>query len=159
MASDVFLKLDGIEGDSIDADYPKQIQVDAYSLGTTGANVSSASARGASKPPALHSLEIRAHVSGASAKMFKAAATGQPIKKAVLTMRKSGGGQEPFYVLTLSDVHITRFNNGGKSGESDLPLDEFELDFGKIEIEYRPQDAKGNLGAPVKIAVDTFTKS
>ena len=67
-----------------------------------------------------------------------------------LTCRKAGGTQEPYLIIKLKDVLVCSYNMGGNS-KGELPImDQFSLDFGSIEKEYKVQTEKGTVGAPVK---------
>jgi type VI secretion system secreted protein Hcp len=54
----------------------------------------------------------------------------------------------------MSDLLVSSYQTGG-SGHSDIvPTDQCSLNFSKIEWEYKPQDAKGGVGGPVKAGFD-----
>ena len=83
----------------------------------------------------------------ASPLLVKAAATGDHIKKAVLTARKAGGkgGQVEYFKITLEDVMVSSFTTGGNAGGSSIPIDSFSLNYTKMKYEYMPQKADGSL--------------
>ena len=58
-------------------------------------------------------LVIKKSLDKASPVLFKACATGQHFKRAVLTVRKAGKGQQEFLVVTMSDVLISSYSVGG----------------------------------------------
>jgi type VI secretion system secreted protein Hcp len=90
----------------------------------------------------------------ASPKLFLACATGEHIKKAVLTCRKAGGEQQEFLLVTMTDLLVSSYQTGG-SGHSDIvPTDQISLNYSKIEFEYKPQDEKGKVGGPIKAGYD-----
>jgi type VI secretion system secreted protein Hcp len=83
-----------------------------------------------------------------------ACATGEHIKKAVLTCRKAGKEQQEFLKIEFDDLLVASYQTGG-SGHSDIvPSDQVALNFAKIHIEYKEQKADGTLGPPVKAAYD-----
>ena len=53
----------------------------------------------------------------------------------------------------MSEVIISSIHESGSEGSS-LPSEQIALNFSKIEIEYKPQDEKGNLGGVVKAGWD-----
>jgi type VI secretion system secreted protein Hcp len=81
--------------------------------------------------------------------LFLKCATGEHIKEATLTVRKAGGEQQEFYKITLEDVMISSYQAGG-SGNQALPVDQFSLNFAKIDFEYKPQKEDGSLDAGVR---------
>jgi type VI secretion system secreted protein Hcp len=86
----------------------------------------------------------------ATPKLALACATGDHIPKAVLTCRKAGKDQQEYLTITLSEVLVSCYQSGGSASSNVVPLDQFSLNYAKIEWEYRPQKADGTLGAPVK---------
>ena len=85
----------------------------------------------------------------ATPKLMEACATGEHIKKAVLTCRKAGKDQQEYLKVTLSDLLISSFQTGGSSGNV-VPTDQCGLSFAKIEFEYKEQKPDGSLGGTVK---------
>ena len=79
-----------------------------------------------------------------------ACATGQHIKVATLTVRKAGKDQQEYYIVKLSDNLVSSYQSGGSEGSNALPVDQFSINFAKIEFEYKSQKPDGTLGAPVK---------
>ena len=45
---------------------------------------------------------------------------------------------------------MSSYQSGGSEGSNALPVDQFSLNFAKIEFEYKSQKPDGTLGAPVK---------
>jgi type VI secretion system secreted protein Hcp len=82
-------------------------------------------------------------VNKASPALFLACAQGDHIKNAILTCRKAGKKQQEFLKFTLSNVLISSFQIGGTGGF--VPTDQISLNFAKIEVEYKEQDATGKL--------------
>src|SRR4051812_20615908 len=96
-SADMFLKLDGVAGDSTDDKHKGEIDVMsfAFSLGRGGDGTGSggrapsgSSGKGATKGR-LQTLRIDKVYDASSPKLFRAAATGQHIKSAVLSFRRS----------------------------------------------------------------------
>lgn len=86
----------------------------------------------------------------ASPALMLACAQGDHIKSGILTCRKAGKDQQEFLKYTMSDVLVSSYQTGGQSSGNTLPTDQVSLNFAKIEIEYKEQDAKGNLTGSVK---------
>jgi type VI secretion system secreted protein Hcp len=89
----------------------------------------------------------------ATPKLMLACATGQHIKKAILTTRKAGGDQQDYFVVTMADLLVSGYQTGGSRGDV-IPTDSVSLNFSKIEFEYKPQDNTGKVGSPVKTGYD-----
>ena len=126
MALDMFLKLDGIAGDSTDDKHKGEIDVTSFAFslgrgrdgtGSGGRTPSGLSAKGTKS--GLQTLRIDKVYDASSPKLFRAAATGQHIKSAVLSFRRSNdSGDLEFLTYTLSDVQVTSYDQGGKDGDA-----------------------------------------
>ncbi len=149
MAVDIFLKIDGIKGESTDAQHREEIDVASFSWGlsqqrTTGTGGGS----GAGKAD-FQDLQVVTNVSQASPQLFLACAAGRHIQTAVLTCRKAGGShQQDFLKYTLSDVLVASCHTYARAEDS-VPGDEVSFRYAQIKVEYRPQRADGSLGAPI----------
>ena len=162
MASDYLLEIDGIKGESVDKKFPGAMEIESFSWGVTNAGSFSMGTGGGAGKASLQDFHITTNLSSASPVLMQSCATGQHIKKAILHVRKQGGGIEgsqlEYYSWKFTDLLVTSFQTGGSSG-SPLPTEQISLNFAKIEINYLPQDDKGNLGSPTIFKWDQRTKS
>ena len=153
MATDYYLKLDGVDGESTDDKHKGEIDVVSWSWGVTQMGTHQSGGGGGAGKATPSDLNVMMYVCKASPKLFLACATGEHIKTAKLTFRKAGGQQQEFMTVLLSDVLVSSFQAGGSAG-GELPTDNFSLNFGKIEVEYKPQKPDGTLDSPVKTGYD-----
>lgn len=157
MASvDYFLKIDGIQGESRDAKHKGEIDLESFSWGETNAAApAGGSGGGGAGKVHMEDLHVVMKLNKASPLLFLACATGQHIKQAILTARKAGKAQLEFLVFKFSDLLVSSYHT---SGSSDVePTDQVAFNFGRIEVEYRPQKADGSLDTPVKAGWDVKT--
>lgn len=157
-ASDYFLKIDGIDGESKDAAHKGQIEVMSWSWGASNSgSLSGGAAGGASSGRAKQKpLMITKTVDKATPLLFKACASGQHIKNATLSVRNSATKEdgspltsEPYLVYTFEDVFCTEFTNS-----ADPLLEEVSLQYGKVKMEYRQADERGKLMSAIKSGWD-----
>jgi len=152
MASDIFAKIGDIKGESPDDKHKDEIEVLSYSWGVTNAGSISPGAGGGSGKATFQDLSIVHQIDKASPLLLKACATGQHLKDATITHRKSGKGQQEYLVVKLNDVIITGVTHGGASGQ---PISEsVTLAFAKVDIEYKPQKPDGSLDAGIHFKYD-----
>ena len=85
----------------------------------------------------------------ASAKLLTACCTGEHLATATLVCRKAGLDQQEFLTIILSPVMVSSYQTSGSAGSDVIPMEQFSLNFGKIEFKYKPQDDKGGLGGEV----------
>ncbi len=151
-AVDYFLKIDGIQGESRDAKHKGEIDLESFSWGEVNtAGQSGGGGAGAGRVQ-MEDLHVVMKMNKASPVLLLACATGQHFKQAILTARKAGKAQLEFLVFKFTDLLVSSYQTGG---HTDLePTDQVAFDFGRIEIEYRPQKPDGSLDAPVKAGWD-----
>src|SRR5262245_35706568 len=152
-AVDYFLKIEGIEGESSDDKHKGEIDIESFSWGVSNMGTGGHGGGGGAGKATFQDFHFHTHISKASPKLFLACATGEHFKKAVLTCRKAGKEQQEYLKITLTDVLVSSYQNGGGSGGV-LPSDQGALNFAKMEVEYLPQKADGTLGAAVKAGYD-----
>jgi len=140
-AVDYFLKIDGIDGSSNDKTHKGEIEVESFSWGETqlGTIGSAGGGSGAGKV-SMQDFHFTTQTSKASPVLFRKCATGEHIKEATLTARKSGSGQQEFLVIKMNDVLISSYNVGGSSDNDEVPTDQLSLNFAKIAVVFTNPD-------------------
>lgn len=151
---DYFLKIDGIEGESTDDKHKAEIDVLSWSWGETQSGTHVGGGGGGAGKVSMQDFHFVMGYNKASPKLFLSCATGQHIKKAVLTCRKAGGTQEEYLKVTFSDLLVSSYQTGGSAHGDVVPTDQISLNYSKIEWEYKPQTEKGGLGGPIKSGYD-----
>jgi type VI secretion system secreted protein Hcp len=157
MAADYYLVIDGIQGESKDAKHPNSIEIDSWSWGGTHPGSARSGTGDSTGKVQMADIHFTKPVDKSSPNLFRYLTTGKHLSKAVLYCRKATGegGQLEYLTLTMNDVLISSFQQGGSNGSGVLPTDSFSLDYAKIEYEYKPQRADGGLdsSSPVKYDV------
>ncbi|MCU0504665.1 MAG: type VI secretion system tube protein Hcp [Chloroflexi bacterium] len=152
MASDYFLEIDGIEGESTDEAHRGAIEVQSWSWGaSTPSSVGSGGLRAGKV--SIQDFHFTHRVDAASPTLFLRCASGQHIKSAKLFVRKAGGGDE-YLTYTFTDCLVSSFED---QGGGDAPTEEIAMAFRKIEMEYTVLDATGAAGKVVKGGWDLAT--
>jgi type VI secretion system secreted protein Hcp len=152
-AADYFLKIDGIEGESQDSKHKAEIEIQSFSFGATQTGSFAAGGGGGAGKVSMQDFHFTVPVNKSSPKLMLACASGQHIKKAVLTVRKAGKEQQEYLKYTFSDILVSSYQTGGGGGDV-MPVDQISLNFAKIEHEYKEQKADGTLGGSVKAGWD-----
>ena len=151
---DYFLKIDGIEGESMDSKHKNEIDLESWSWGETQTGTMQSGGGGGAGKIHMQDFHFVMKVNKASPKLILACASGEHIKKAVLVCRKAGKDQQEFYKYTFSDVLVSSFQTGGSGHGDIIPTDQISLNYSKIEVEYKVQNADGTLGGAVKAGWD-----
>ena len=152
-AADYFLKIDGVEGESQDSKHKAEIEIQSFSFGATQTGSFAAGGGGGAGKVSMQDFHFTVPVNKASPKLMLACASGQHIKKAVLTVRKAGKEQQEYLKYTFSDILVSSYQTGGGGGDV-MPVDQISLNFAKIEQEYKEQKADGTLAGSVKAGWD-----
>jgi type VI secretion system secreted protein Hcp len=84
MTGDMFLKIDGVEGEAKDKTHGKEIDVLAWAWGASNAGSGSGKVK-------VHDLTITKNVDSSSPKLLLACFAGTHYPSALLTVRKAGG--------------------------------------------------------------------
>jgi type VI secretion system secreted protein Hcp len=154
MASvDYFLKLDGIQGEAGDFKHKGEIEIESFSFAEIQPTSQAQGGGGGVGKVRMGNFNFVIAANKASPRLMVACATGQHIKEATLTCRKSGTEQQEFMKFSLKDVLVSAYQVNGGAGAV-VPVEQFSLDFGKIEYEYREQKADGSLGGSIKGGYD-----
>lgn len=148
-AVDYFLKIDGVSGESTDAQHPNEIAVNSFQWsngtpGVTRATTGGFGIGGGAGRAHFADLQITKVIDKSSPTLMLAVANGKHYKTAVLSVRKTGGSSD-FLTIMMSDVTITNYQASGNSG--DLPTDSFSLNFSKIQFQYQQQNSDGGVGS------------
>jgi type VI secretion system secreted protein Hcp len=154
MAVDMFLKIDGVDGESKDKTHLKQIDVLAWSWGLSNSGSAHVGGGAGSGKVNVQDVSITKWVDSASAKLVLACCEGSHYSQVLLTVRKAAGKAPLEYVkITLSEVLVAGISTGGSGGEERL-TENVTLNFGKFSMDYTPQQDDGSAGTVVNAAWD-----
>jgi type VI secretion system secreted protein Hcp len=159
---DLFLKLDGIDGESTTKGHEKEIEVVSYDQ-SIDSTVPTGGGGGSGAGKATFSgVRIRKLLDVASVPIALACASGVHIASARFTFRRPSPALD-FYVVTLEDVVVTHtgqcattgnqsplgFETLAKSPAGATLLEEVTLHFAKIRWEYRQPGPKRGVLPPI----------
>jgi len=153
MASDIFAKIGDIKGESLDSKHKDEVEVLSWSWGVAQSGTMAHGGGGGEGKASFNDFNFTHHVDKASPVLLKACATGEHIKEATITVRKAGKGQQEYLIIKMTDIIITGVSPSG-SGDSAATAESVALQFGKVELEYKPQKADGSLDAGVFFKYD-----
>jgi type VI secretion system secreted protein Hcp len=152
VASDIFAKLGDIKGESLDDKHKGEIEVLSWSWGLSNAGQMAHGGGGGEGKANFSDLSFMHRIDKASPSLLRACATGQHLKQATITRRKSGKGQQEFLTIKMSDVIISSVQESDSSGGDQIEA--VTLAFAKVDVEYKPQKADGSLAAGIHFKYD-----
>ncbi len=146
MSVDMYLKIDGVEGESKDSAHEGEIDVLAWSWGMTQSGSMHSGGGGGAGKVSIGDLSFTKYVDKATGNLMLHCAEGKHLNEAVLVVRKAGTSPLEYMVITLSKCMVTAISTGGAGGEDKL-TENVTLNFGGVKVEYQYQKDDGS-GAP-----------
>jgi len=146
MAVDIFLKLDGIEGESKDNKHKGEIELESFSWGASNSGSVNEGGGGGAGKVTFQDFSFTAKVGVQSPQLFRALAQGEHIRNGILTV--NNGGQTESMVIMLRDILISHYtetmppeaavvpcdrDDQGKKNNN-APMESVSLNFAKIEF-------------------------
>ncbi|MCX8959088.1 type VI secretion system tube protein Hcp [Erwinia psidii] len=145
--NNVFLKIDGVSGESRDAAHSGWTDVDAYSWGSKRSSGRS----GAGAKVNYHNLTVHCQVDKATAGALLYSSNGNKIKSVQLSACKAGGEQMEYYRITLENVIVVEVLFRDNGALTDV---EYEFEADKVKFQYWEQGAIGGKGAETRMGWD-----
>ena len=146
-AGDMFLSVSGaksgpIAGEAQDSKHKNEIEVLGWSWGLAGK--SSLGAGTATGKATMRELRIIKRVDKSSTALMSALRTNELIKKAVLTLRKTGKTPLEYLIITLENGRVMALDiDAGDAANSPTLVERVSISFSKISVEYTPQGPDG----------------
>ena len=141
-AVDMFLKLNGIDGESVDKAYSKQIEVLAWSWGASNSGTTHLGGGSGTGKVNVQDLSVTKYVDKASPALLLRTMNGQRIADGILTVRKAGSTPVEYLQYDIEDIMVTGLYTGGSGGEDRL-TESIVLNFDKIKETYFITDLAG----------------
>ena len=147
-ATDIFIKIGDIKGESTDSKFKGDIDVLSWSWGVLGANRASPKPQqpvGPAQAACASDIVIMKKIDKASPVIFAAAATGVHYPEATLTLRKVENEKEQFLEVRLKDVVISSVQQSAASG-GETPTESVSLAFAGGSVALLDDSGGGNTG-------------
>lgn len=151
MAVDMFLKLDGIEGESKDKQgHKNEIHIESFSWGLNQTGTFGAGGGGGAGKVQVQDISIQKFTDKASPTLMLYCANGKHVPNGLITVRKAGEKPLDYLKIKLTDILISSVQSSGNNG-SDILSENLTLNMGKIEVQYQEQSATGGPEGGPKI--------
>lgn len=147
-----YLRIDGIEGDSTNAQHNHQIELIDFNW-TEAMPLNWNSRSGTATQWGAFGFSSLS--SSASPKLFFACAQQKNIRLVTLTVTKTldNGVTRDFITWTFENAVVGSYSTSLRSSDGSV-VDEFSIYFGKATVKYTPINADGSLGSPVEASYD-----
>jgi len=150
-AVDMFLKVDGIQGESTDKVHHGEIDVLAWSWGESAGTARTK--KGTAPTACIQDLSLTKFIDAASPALIMNTMVGTVSPTAVLVIRKAGVNPVEYLRLTMHNVNVAAYSTGGSGGEDRL-TENVTLHFDSMQGEYQKQRADGSLDRPITFDIN-----
>lgn len=151
MAVDMFLKIDGIKGESKKDGHADEIDIYSYSWGVSNAASFAHGTGGGSGKASFADFSVTKRLDKSSNGLSDASANGKHIKDATFTVRKAGDKPLEYLIFKFSDVLITGVQ---QSGGGDEIMESISFAYSKVQFDYKAQKADGAGDAAMSFKFD-----
>lgn len=151
MATDMFLKLGDIKGESRDQSHRDEIDIASWAWGLSQEGSMHAGTGGGAGKVSIANLNLKKALDKSSPNLMMACASGKHYPEARLVVRKAGGPSAVEYlIITLKEVLVCGYDIRTED-DSELLQESIALNFASVEVSYQAQKADGaKEGGPVK---------
>ena len=143
MAVDMFLKLDGIKGESADHKHKDEIHIESFSWGLSQTGAHGVGGGGGAGKVAVHDISVTKHVDKSTASLMLHCASGKQIPNGLITVRKAGDKPLEYLKIKIADILVSGVQEAGHGG-GDLLTENLSLNFAKFWVEYQEQQPDGS---------------
>jgi len=148
MATNVFLDIEGVPGESLDRTRANSIDVLSWSWGMTQNGTTHLGPGAGSGKVSVQDISFTKYVDKATPPLLKYCATGEHIKKATLYVYKAGGSEPlEYFKLQMETVLVSSYQTGGGGDGMDRIIESLSLNFRKFQVTYTQQDETGAAAA------------
>jgi len=149
MASDFYLKLDGIEGESRDLIHKGEIELESWQFGVSNDGSRHGLSGGGTGKAHVQDITFSKYNDKASPNLFGFCVNHKDIPNAVISCYKAAGDQRVKYLeIKMTEVIITSCQQSAGSGG--IPMESGSLNFAGITYIYTMQATDQAAGGPVE---------
>jgi len=156
---DIFLKLEGIEGESVNEEHMREIDVLGWGWQLSQSGTTHTGSGGGAGVSEIGDISIIKNSDAASPALYLTVMKGELIPEAILTLERAGqDGRIPYLTITMTDVMVTSARPGGSAGDT-IPVEQITLNFARVKIQYYRQNPDGSAGAPTEVIWDIVSNT
>lgn len=151
MATDLFLELEGVSGESKDSAHAGKIELQSWSFGASQPGTMGSGGGGGAGKADFQDLSVQKFVDKSTPTLWQHLTTGNHFATGQLIQRKAGGEKLEYFVIEFKKVFISSIATGGGDGEERL-MENLTLNVEEFKISYTPQKDDGTGDAAVEFA-------
>lgn len=142
---DIFIKLAGTRGSSLDEKHKGESMVLSWSWGTSSGT--GQTRRGTIPAACVQDLTLHKLLDSATPAIITTSVTGGGLYDAILTMRNAN--RQDYFILRMTNVTIPAYQTSAIAGDNDV-TESVVLHFDVLDGRYRVQKADGSLGEEIR---------
>lgn len=143
-SAEMFLEIDGIEGESTIEGHEGEIDVLAWSWGMSQSGTMHVGGGGGGGKVSMQDLSFTKWVDKSSLPLMEALCKGNTYPNAKLTITINNNRLIAWVTITMTGIIVTSISTGGSGGEDRL-TENVTVSYGKVQVDYQPQDIYGFL--------------
>jgi type VI secretion system secreted protein Hcp len=153
MAVDMYMRVDGVTGESKDSNHTGWTSIQSYSWGASQPGSMATGSGGGQGKVAFSDMSVIAPIDKASAAVLKYCANGKHLPQVEISVCKAGGQQVEYLRITLSEVLVTSVQqNAANSNDSVLVTYTFQA--AHVKKQYWEQTDQGSRGSESTVGWD-----
>lgn len=160
MASNTFIKFEGIKGSSANSKHKDEIEVMSWNHGFSQPPPSRNAASGRTVEQAQHmDFSFTKDLDASTDDLIKLCWTGKHVDKVRFTAYRSGGQRNTrvaYLKIVMTDVVVSNYSVGG--GPEDLPVENVSLSYASVEYIYTGTSKKGKASSKQAVKHDLTTR-
>lgn len=158
MPVDIFIKIDGIKGESKDSKHPDEVDVLAWNWGMSSQGAGPGGGGTSGGKVSMQDLTIGKFVDAATPALMLSCASGRRLKSAMLTLRASPARPYEMVRMKLEDVLVSSVA-ANAVGTENRPTETVSLRFARVHLEYTSQKPNGMPGQSIAFGWDLTKNS
>jgi type VI secretion system Hcp family effector len=149
----MFMKVDGVTGESVDSQHKQWTDIQSFSWGANQRGAMATGGGGNAGRASFNDLSVVAYMDKSSAAIIKNCANGKHLTKVEISACKTGGTQIEFMRVTLEEVLVTSAHvTGVDPGDAaDRLLMNYGFQAARVKKQYWEQTDTGGKGAEVSV--------
>ena len=145
MAMDMFMKIAGLKGESVDKTHAGEIDVLAWSWGVSNSGSAHVGGGAGAGKANVQDLSFTKYIDKSTPDLLLSCCNGKHHDDATLIVRKAGEKPLEYLKITMTEVLVTSVSTGGSGGEDRL-TENVTLNFASVKLEYVEQTKGGGTG-------------
>jgi type VI secretion system secreted protein Hcp len=155
--TNLYLKLDGIDGESLDQDHVGWIELTGWSFGAHNAATFAVNQGGQAKQAQFTPFNVQKHCDKSSPILAKNVASGKHIHSGIVScMKLNGDARVEYLKYEFKDLMVSSVV-GTCGAQDDHVSESIDLVFAEFKMEYKLQNDKGSAAGTVDMGFNIQT--